>query len=173
MFDFLSKGLFLCLKKYAVALLISFYFPVSQLIAQDGYMIFSGHAEEVPIHFKSGGDHFDGHPYVTCRIDTTELELFLDTGAPWATIHLSPEALEKENVEFTGKTQKNQDAWGNTYKSRQYKIPEIQFGGLTVKDVVGVEHKFGEKTDGLFSFKLFENYNLLIDFPGKRIGSSK
>ncbi|MBN2412960.1 hypothetical protein JXQ31_14830 [candidate division KSB1 bacterium] len=151
-----------------ILLCICFYF--SQSPAQDIDILSTTDSFEVPIHFQTGTDHFNGNAYVTFRINTTDVNLFLDTGAPWATIHLTPAALEKVSVRYTGKTKKNSDSWGNKYKSREYKIPEVKIGGFLFKDIVGVEHKFRDETDGLFSFKLFENNNLLIDYPGRKLG---
>jgi hypothetical protein len=122
----------------------------------------------IPFYFseKMENGHIDGHAYINVVIDNDSLMLFLDTGNPSASIDLTPRTLERIDVKFTGVTDKSYDYKGREYISREYILPKIKIGDLEVTNIHGREHTIqSSSSDGTFSFKFLENYNVLIDFP--------
>ena len=113
--------------------------------------------------------HIDGNAYIQVVIENDSLMIFLDTGNPDASIDLHPRTLERIKFEYTGDTIISWDYMGHEYISRSYILPKVEIGGLEISNIHGTEHKIRYESDGTFSFKFLENYNVLIDYPNKNM----
>jgi hypothetical protein len=113
--------------------------------------------------------HIDASAYIPVIIDSTPLNLFLDTGNPLASIDLTTKTLEKIEVTYTGQTKKTRDYQGNVFEGREYILPRVKIGDLELTNIHATEHKMQSSTDGTISFKFLQNYNVLIDFPNRNM----
>jgi hypothetical protein len=125
----------------------------------------------VPIVFNEELEdgHIDASAYITVIIDSIPLNLFLDTGNPLASIDLTTKTLEKIEVAYTGKTKKTRDYQGNVFVGREYILSRVKVGDLEFTNIHAMEHKMQSSSDGTFSFKFLQNYNVLIDFPNRNM----
>lgn len=120
-------------------------------------------AVRVPIVSRQGG------PVVDVRIGEKTLPLLLDLGG-FDTIALSPEALENLQVAWTGKTRIVQDALGNAFRSREYRLPDVTLGPWTWSDLTGNEYHHRQQTtaalrNGYLGLGLLRRFTLIIDQP--------
>jgi hypothetical protein len=125
----------------------------------------------VPIVFNEELEdgHIDGNAYITVIIDSIPLNLFLDTGAPAASIDLTAKTLEKIEVTYTGQTKKTQNYKGDVFEGREYILPRVKIGDLEFTNIQATEHKSRSSSDGVISFRFLHNYNVLIDFPNRNM----
>jgi len=120
-------------------------------------------AVRVPLVPRQGG------PVVEVRIGEKTIPLLLDLGG-FDTIALSPEALENVQVAWTGKTRIVQDALGNAFRSREYRLPEVAVGPWTWSDLVGNEYHHCQQAtealrNGYLGLGMLRRFTLIIDQP--------
>lgn len=124
---------------------------------------------EVPIHFSPEKEQFPA-ACVDVQLGAEKLSLPLDTGHGLGSILLSPAVLDKLDIEYTGRTHENYDAFGQRYDSREYLLPDIHIGDLTFANVSGFELFTRWDTPGVVGLPFLRHFNVLIDYPGRRFG---
>ena len=107
-----------------------------------------------------------GMPIVKVTIGEKVLRLALDTGADKVLFAIPPNALNEINVRYSTAIEKNLDAKGALYKSRTFKIPEVKIGEFQLNNVTATEElrDSPDGSDGIIGNRLFDNFNVLIDY---------
>jgi predicted aspartyl protease len=107
-----------------------------------------------------------GMPIVKVKIGEKVLRLALDTGADKVFFAITPKALNEINARYSIAIEKNLDAKGTLYKSRTFEIPEAKIGELQLNNVVATEElrDSPDDSEGIIGNRLFDNYNVLIDY---------
>lgn len=125
---------------------------------------------EVPIYFSSEDDS-PSDARIDVYVNTVKLRLPIDTGHGWGTISLSPSVLSKLDVRYTGRTKENYDWKGQRYDSKQYLIPRIRIGDLSLNQLPGYEFfSRYEYIRGVIGLPFLNQFNILIDYPNRRFG---
>ena len=125
---------------------------------------------EVRIYFTSE-DNSPSYAYIDVFVNTVKLRLFIDTGAGYDTVSLTPPVLNGLDVIYTGATKENYDFKGDKYNSRHYFIPKIRIGSLVLNQLPGYE--FLSRYDdlgGLIGLAFLNQFNVLIDYPNRKFG---
>jgi hypothetical protein len=105
--------------------------------------------------------------YVAVNIQGISLRLMVDTGY-FAPLSINSDVLDRLDVEFTGR-KASRDMHGKIYLAREYVLPELSLGELTLSDVPGVENLTSPSGfDGTVGLELLRNFNLLLDYRGGR-----
>lgn len=117
----------------------------------------------IPLHLDR---KMTGMPIIDVKIGDVVLPLALDTGANNVFIAIIPEALEKLPVTSSLQIQKNMDVDGNVYHSKSFILPQITLGNLKLENVLATEELrvSPDESQGIIGNKLFENYNVLLDY---------
>ncbi len=123
----------------------------------------------IPIELK------DGNNFTTIRIGDVSLKALIDTGG-WHEIGITPEALAKLDVKFTGTTTERTDGGGHKFQGREFCIPSLQLGGHTFRNILGYERHqaatgdFGGPPlfDALIGRDFLQRYTLVVDYPHQR-----
>lgn len=107
-----------------------------------------------------------GMPIVKVKVGEKVLRLALDTGADKVFFAITPSALRAINVKYFSAIEKNLDAKGNLYKSKTFELPEVKIGELKLNNVTAIEklRDSPDDSDGIIGNRLFDNYNVLIDY---------
>jgi hypothetical protein len=124
---------------------------------------------EVPIHFSQEVDHFP-RAYIDVYVNAVRLRLPIDTGHGLGGVLLSPSVLSGLDVQYTGRTQENYDAFGKRYDSREYLLSDVTIGDLRLEQVTGFELFTRWETPGLIGLPFLRQFNVLIDYPNQRFG---
>ena len=123
---------------------------------------------EVPITIHHGAEA--PHALIDVRVGTKTIQLAIDTGHAAAPFLLSPSVLADLDVVYTGITQENYDAFGRKYESKEFILPEVQIGSLTLDQVLGLEFLFPYDTPGVIGMPFLRQFNLFFDHPNQRFG---
>jgi hypothetical protein len=117
----------------------------------------------------------DGNNYATVRIGQVHLRAVIDTGAA-GEVGIASDLLAKLHVRFTGSGSERTDESGHTFQGREFRIPAMQLGGATFRDVPGYERPpasadAGESPpfDVLIGPGFLRHYTLVVDYPQQRI----
>jgi hypothetical protein len=115
----------------------------------------------------------EGGPVVDVRIQGKVIPLLLDLGG-FDTIALSPEALKDLQVVWTGKTRIVNDALGNTFQSREYRLPDVTVGPWTWSELTGNEFHHRQQIpaalrNGYVGLGLLQRFTLIIDQPRRTL----
>ena len=124
---------------------------------------------EVPIHFSQEIAHFP-RAYIDVYVNAVRLRLAIDTGHGLGSFLLSPSILSGLDVQYTGRTQENYDAFGKRYDSREYLLSDVTIGDLHLEQVTGYELFTRWGTPGLIGLPFLRQFNVLIDYPNLRFG---
>ena len=117
----------------------------------------------------------DGNNVATLRIGQQELKAVLDTSGGYA-IALSPQALEKLRVRFSGNVIERTGLGGEKFRGREFVIPSLELGGTVFLNVDGFERrhaaeadsKAGRSYEAVIGGGFLEHYTVVIDYPGRR-----
>jgi Aspartyl protease len=116
----------------------------------------------------------DGNNFTTVRINGVKLKTVIDTGG-WHAIGITPEAVARLHVHFTGTTTALADSAGGRYEGREFRIPSMQLGGVTFHDVLGFERRSAgagdldaAEFDAVIGSDFLEHYTVVVDYPRKR-----
>ncbi|MFA7074947.1 MAG: retropepsin-like aspartic protease [Endomicrobiaceae bacterium] len=112
-----------------------------------------------------------GMPIVNVTVNGQVLHLALDTGADNVFIALTPEALAKTEIKTSKEIKKNLDVNGQLYKSHSAQVSEIKIGNLSFNNITVFEElrKTDDGSEGIIGNKLFDKFNILIDYKESRI----
>ena len=124
---------------------------------------------EVPIHFSPEKEQFPA-AFIDIDVGTVKLSLPIDTGHGLGCILLSPTVLDKLDIQYTGRTRENYDAFGQRYESREYLLPNIRIGDLTIAHVNGFELFTRWGDPGFIGLPFLRHFNALIDYLNQRFG---
>lgn len=124
----------------------------------------------IPIELK------DGNNFTSILIGDVSLKAVIDTGG-WHEIGITSEALTKLHVRFTGTTTERTDGGGNKFRGPEFRIPVLQLGGHTFRDILGFERHqaasgdFGGPPlfDALIGRDFLQRYTVVVDYPRQRI----
>jgi hypothetical protein len=150
-------------------------FPLQNEITQAGHLLDFGREDqefqptEVPIIFSSDQEQFPAAS-MDVQIGAVKLSLPIDTGHGLGCILLSPAVLSSLEVQYTGRTHENYDAFGKRYESREYRLPNLRIGDLAFTQVTGFELFTRWGTPGLIGLPFLRHFNVLIDYPNRRFG---
>jgi len=116
----------------------------------------------------------DGNNFATVRINGVKLKTVIDTGG-WHAIGITPAAVARLHVQFTGTTAALADSAGGRYEGREFRIPSMQLGGVTFHDVLGYERRpagagdiDAAEFDAVIGSDFLEHYTVVVDYPHKR-----
>jgi hypothetical protein len=123
----------------------------------------------VPVELKGGNN------FATIWIGGVALRTVIDTGG-YRTIGISPDALAKIQVRFTGTTTERTDGSGIRFTGRDFLIPELRLGNGVFHNVQGFERhqaasgNFGGPPlfDALIGRDFLQRYALVVDYPQGR-----
>jgi predicted aspartyl protease len=119
----------------------------------------------IPVELKGGNN------FTTIRIGDLNLKTIIDTGG-WLNIAIAPDAVEKLRVHFTGTVTEANNATGNHYKSlREFRIPALQLGGVTFRNILGYERPQaanGDRGEASIGRGFLERYTVVVDYPHQR-----
>jgi hypothetical protein len=122
---------------------------------------------EIPLSF---GGHDGRYAVIRPVIQGQGFDLMLDTGAGWATVTLTPAALERLDVTYTGGAVTHRDAEGKLYRAREFTIPSLTVGGLELTNVPAYENLTSPPGfDGYVGLGLLRNFNVLIDYGARKM----
>lgn len=112
-----------------------------------------------------------GMPLINVKINGQILHLALDTGADSVFFALTPEALKKINVKISDAVKNNLDVNGKLYKSRTVEISSIEMEELLFNNIEVCEElrNTDDGSEGIVGNKIFDNFNVLIDYSQSRI----
>lgn len=123
---------------------------------------------EVPVELIHGVEA--PQAFIDVRVGRKTIQLAIDTGHAAAPFLLSPAVLAVLDVVYTGRTQENYDAYGRRYEAKEFILPEVQIGSLTLDQVSGLEFLFPYDTPGVIGMPFLKQFNLLFDHPNRRFG---
>jgi hypothetical protein len=119
----------------------------------------------IPVELKGGNN------ISTVRIDDVDLKTGIDTGG-WHDIGIAPEAVAKLRVRFTGTFTEATDGGGNKFRLREFRIPALQLGGVTFRNILGDERRQAANGsppfDAYIGRGLLERYTVVVDYPHQR-----
>ena len=124
---------------------------------------------EVPIHLSQENDRFPC-AYIDVYVNAMRLRLPIDTGHSLGGFLLSPSVLSSLDVQYTGRTQENYDAFGKRHDSRECLLSRVTIGDLCLEQVTGFELFTRWRTAGSIGLPFLRHFNVLIDYPGRRFG---
>ena len=109
----------------------------------------------------------------TLRIGEVHLKAVLDTSGRYA-IAITPEALDKLQVRFSGNTVQRLGMGGEKFTGRSFVIPSMELGGTIFLSVDGFERRHGGGDAGELPYEaviggaFLEHYAVVIDYPQRR-----
>jgi hypothetical protein len=115
----------------------------------------------------------DDNYLATLRIGEVHLKAVLDTSGRYA-IAISPEALEKLQVRFSGGTVERSGMGGEKFRGRSFVIPSMELGGTIFLSVDGVERRHLGSESGELPYEaviggaFLEHYTVVVDYPQRR-----
>jgi hypothetical protein len=123
----------------------------------------------VPIELK------DGNNFATVWIGDVALRAIIDTGG-YHTVGISPEAVAKLKVYFTGTVIERTDGSGAKFKGRDFRISELKLGDGVFHNVLGFERReaaggdFGGPPlfDAVIGRDFLERYVVVVDYVQHR-----
>jgi hypothetical protein len=123
----------------------------------------------IPVELKGGNN------FTTVRIGSVDLKAVIDTGG-WHDIGIAPEAVAKLHVRFTGTLTERTDGGGNKFRGREFRIPALQLGGVTYRNILGFERRQAASGDfggpplfeALIGRGFLERYTVVVDYPHQR-----
>jgi len=115
-----------------------------------------------------------GNYLATVRIGRSQLKAVLDTSGRYG-IAITPEALAKLKVRFSGDTITRTGMGGESFRGRDFVIPSVEIGGTVFLNVDGFERRheeigaFGNASyDAVIGGAFLEHHTVVIDYPGRR-----
>jgi hypothetical protein len=113
-------------------------------------------------------------PVLSLSIGDQEIPVAFDLGGDHQ-IELTPEALQKIDVQYLEETYEWIDAKGNRLKARKFIIPELRIGGAVFRNVEG--HEDAEATHwpktraglGRMGRVLFQSHKMVLDYQRSTI----
>lgn len=123
----------------------------------------------IPVELKGGNN------FTSIRIGDVVLRAVIDTGG-WHDIGITPEALARLHVRFTGTITERTDGGGSKFQGREFLIPTLQLGGHTFHNILGFERHeaasgdFGGPPlfDALIGRDFLQRYAVVVDYPRQR-----
>src|SRR5882757_2998945 len=124
----------------------------------------------IPIELKGGNN------FTTVRVGDVDLKTIIDTGG-WKEIAVAPEAVAKLHVRFTGTvTEANNGSGGKFQGLREFRIPALQLGGVTFRNILGHERPQAANSnsggpppfDASIGRGFLERYTVVVDYPHQR-----
>lgn len=116
----------------------------------------------------------DGNYLTKLRIGNSRLRAVLDTSGRYG-IAITPEALAKLKVRFSGDTPTRTGMGGETFRGRDFVIPSVEIGGTIFLNVDGFERRHEESGafgsgayDAVIGGAFLEHQTVVIDYPGRR-----
>ena len=124
----------------------------------------------IPIEVKGG------LPVTRVEIGGAERLLIVDLGS-FDTLALRPEVVEAAGGTWTGAHKGFADAYGKSLSARRFVLPEVDLGGLVLRELVGhqfvtdlgPERVIGEPVDGLIGAGVLLRFGVLYDYPGGQV----
>ena len=117
----------------------------------------------------------DGNDLATLRIGESHLKAVLDTSGAYG-IAITPEALAKLRVRFSGNTVERTGMGGDKFRGRDFVIPAVELGDTIFLNVDGLERRRGggdthgpPPYDAVIGGEFLENYTVIIDYPRQRL----
>jgi hypothetical protein len=116
----------------------------------------------------------DDNYLATLRIGDAHLKAVLDTSGRYA-IAITPEALDKLQVRFSGNTVERTGTGGEKFRGRQFVIPSMELGGTIFLSVDGFERRHAGSEPGDAPYEaviggaFLEHYAVVVDYPQRRL----
>jgi hypothetical protein len=116
----------------------------------------------------------EGNNFASLFIGSTQLKAHIDTGG-YQTLGLSPAALERVKVQFTGTFTTRTDGTGNKFSQREFIVPQLRLGGQVFHNVRGYERLQaasggfgGAAFDALIGRDFLKQFTVVVDYPRRR-----
>jgi len=118
-------------------------------------------------------DLSEDYPFVTVNVQGHDIPLLLDLGG-FSTIAFGDSILSTLKVEYTG-SRSFSDAYGTSFKVRNYVIPSAEIGGLKLKNIEATEIKYNQNMSarakngyiGIGFLKKFKK--VIFDYPNRKM----
>lgn len=149
-----------------------------------GMVLLSGYAQEprevvLPLKFDTGVRSPYGLASTEIYVQGKRLPVIIDTGATKYGLVLTKKALQKIQIKMTGKKICS-IATSGKHCEEEFIAPQVQIGSFTLQNVEGQvlsklwgsSRGFKKTTaskDGLLGFDFLSQFNVLLDYPHKRL----
>lgn len=116
----------------------------------------------------------EGNAVTAARIGTETFDLIVDTGG-FGGLAIAPKDLSRIQVVFTDTWTERTDAAGDSFKSREFLVPELFIGSRSFKSVHGYERNSstsgfaGGEPINVLGRAFLQQYTVVVDYPNGRI----